>query len=203
MHHPKLDFQWFPLHFPSYFLYMGTVGANMSDRGTFSGDSAVDAKTKKEHKVPLLKLFSFADFYDCVLMALGSVGACIHGASVPVFFIFFGKLINVIGLAYLFPKEASHKVAKYSLDFVYLSIAILFSSWTEVACWMHTGERQAAKMRMAYLKSMLNQDIGLFDTEASTGEVISAITSDIIIVQDALSEKCLPHVLRLLRSRKK
>jgi len=54
---------------------------------------------------------------------------------------------------------------------------------------MHTGERQAAKMRMAYLKSMLNQDISLFDTEASTGEVISAITSDIIVVQDALSEK--------------
>ncbi|XP_020206205.1 ABC transporter B family member 2 [Cajanus cajan] len=161
----------------------------MSDRGTFSGDSAIESKSKKEHKVSLLKLFSFADFYDYVLMAVGSVGACVHGASVPVFFIFFGKLINVIGLAYLFPKEASHKVAKYSLDFVYLSIAILFSSWTEVACWMHTGERQAAKMRMAYLKSMLNQDISLFDTEASTGEVISAITSDIIIVQDALSEK--------------
>ncbi|CAJ1931114.1 unnamed protein product [Sphenostylis stenocarpa] len=163
--------------------------AKMSDRGTFSGDSAADAKSKKEHKVSLLKLFSFADFYDCILMAVGSIGACVHGASVPVFFIFFGKLINVIGLAYLFPKEASHKVAKYSLDFVYLSVAILFSSWTEVACWMHTGERQAAKMRMAYLKSMLNQDISLFDTEASTGEVISAITSDIIIVQDALSEK--------------
>lgn len=54
---------------------------------------------------------------------------------------------------------------------------------------MHTGERQAAKMRMAYLRSMLNQDITLFDTEASTGEVISAITSDITIVQEALSEK--------------
>lgn len=59
----------------------------------------------------------------------------------------------------------------------------------EVACWMYTGERQAAKMRMAYLRSMLSQDISLFDTEASTGEVISAITSDIIVVQDALSEK--------------
>lgn len=54
---------------------------------------------------------------------------------------------------------------------------------------MHSGERQAAKMRMAYLRSMLSQDISLFDTEASTGEVISAITSDIIVVQDAISEK--------------
>ncbi|KAL0395431.1 UNVERIFIED_CONTAM: ABC transporter B family member 2 [Sesamum latifolium] len=131
--------------------------------------------------VGLRKLFAFADGYDYFLMFVGSVGACVHGASVPVFFIFFGKLINIIGLAYLFPKEASHKVAMYSLDFVYLSIVVMFSSWT--------GERQAAKMRMAYLKSMLSQDISIFDTEASTGEVISAITTDIIVVQDAISEK--------------
>ena len=94
----------------------------MADRSTFSGDlSAVNPRKenkesggerKKQHNVSFLKLFSFADYYDYVLMAIGSVGACVHGASVPVFFIFFGKLINVIGLAYLFPKEASHKVAK-------------------------------------------------------------------------------------------
>ncbi|KQK00850.1 ABC transporter B family member 2 [Brachypodium distachyon] len=144
---------------------------------------------QKVEKVPFLKLFSFADRWDYVLMAVGSLGACAHGASVPVFFIFFGKLINIIGIAYLFPTEVSGRVAKYSLDFVYLGVVILFSSWTEVACWMHTGERQAAKMRLAYLRSMLEQDIAVFDTEASTGEVINAITSDILVVQDAISEK--------------
>ncbi|GJZ82611.1 retrovirus-related pol polyprotein from transposon TNT 1-94 [Tanacetum coccineum] len=162
--------------------------------GDDGGGDTKKTQTEKPKRVPMLKLFAFADSYDYLLMFLGSVGACIHGASVPVFFIFFGKLINIIGLAYLFPKEASHKVAKYSLDFVYLSVVILFSSWTEVACWMHSGERQAAKMRMAYLRSMLSQDISLFDTEASTGEVISAITSDIIVVQDAISEKFDLHV---------
>ncbi|TXG54266.1 hypothetical protein EZV62_019522 [Acer yangbiense] len=173
----------------------------MTTPGSFSGtnhDHETNSKIEEEEEegkkqaqrsVPLLKLFKFADTYDCVLMLLGSIGACLHGASVPIFFIYFGKLINIIGLAYLFPKTAAPQVAKYSLDFVYLSVAILFSSWLEVACWMHTGERQAAKMRMAYLRSMLNQDISLFDTEASTGEVIAAITSDIIVVQDALSEK--------------
>ncbi|XP_027085579.1 ABC transporter B family member 10 [Coffea arabica] len=165
-------------------------------QGSFSGneDSKEEMKNeeeerKKPRKIPLIKLFKFADAYDYFLMFVGAIGACVHGASVPVFFIFFGKMIDIIGLAYLFPAEASHKVGKYSLDFVYLSVVILFSSWTEVACWMHTGERQAAKMRMAYLRAMLNQDISLFDTEASTGEVISAITSDIIVVQDAISEK--------------
>lgn len=148
-----------------------------------------EEEEEAKKKVPFFKLFAFADFYDYVLMAIGSLGACVHGASVPVFFIFFGKLINIIGIAYLFPASVSHRVAKYSLDFVYLGIVILFSSWTEVACWMHTGERQAAKMRMAYLKSMLSQDIGHFDTESSIGEVTTAITTDVLAVQDAISEK--------------
>jgi len=87
-----------------------------------SGDPAPEKeKEMTQPKVSLLKLFSFADFYDCVLMTLGSVGACIHGASVPIFFIFFGKLINIIGLAYLFPKQASHRVAKV---FQYFSLFI-------------------------------------------------------------------------------
>lgn len=155
-------------------------------------DDNDDGKKKKSvvvQKVSLSKLFSFADPYDYFLMLMGSIGAIIHGVSVPIFFIFFGKLINLVGVAYLFPRETSHDVAKYSLDFVYLSVAILFSSWVEVACWMNTGERQAAKMRMAYLRAMLNQDITLFDTEASTGEVINAITSEVLVVQDAISEK--------------
>jgi len=45
---------------------------------------------------------------------------------------------------------------------------------------------------------MLNQDIRLFDTEASTGEVIAAITSDIIVVQDAISEKVSSFFLKTL-----
>ncbi|OVA02909.1 ABC transporter [Macleaya cordata] len=150
-----------------------------------------EEKKKSIHeKVSFLKLFAFADFLDYVLIGIGSLGACVHGASVPVFFIFFGDLINVIGTALLSPASSvSDKVAKYSLDFVYLSVVIMFSSWAEVACWMYTGERQAAKMRLAYLRSMLNQDISLFDTEVSTGEVIATITCDIIVVQDAISEK--------------
>ncbi|KAL8150536.1 hypothetical protein V2J09_020344 [Rumex salicifolius] len=159
----------------------------MEDHKKSSGEE--DDDKKRVNKVSMLKLFGYADSYDWLLMLVGSIGAIVHGASVPVFFIFFGKLINLIGMAYLFPRETSHQVAKYSMDFVYLSIAIMFSSWVEVACWMHTGERQAAKIRMAYLRSMLNQDITLFDTESSTGEVVNAITSEILVVQDAISEK--------------
>ncbi|VAI48187.1 unnamed protein product [Triticum turgidum subsp. durum] len=178
------------------------AGQNQNEAGGGGGDNGrkkAGAEEKVE-KVPFMKLFSFADRWDYVLMAVGSVGACAHGASVPVFFIFFGKLINIIGIASFFPAMVSGRVAKYSLDFVYLGVVILFSSWTEVACWMHTGERQAAKMRLAYLRSMLDQDIAVFDTEASTGEVINAITSDVLVVQDAISEKVLEEVIGNVRT---
>ncbi|XP_068649595.1 ABC transporter B family member 10-like [Aristolochia californica] len=168
---------------------MNVEGPAYAGDGEDKRKSSKDDEEEANKRIPFLKLFAFADFYDYVLMFIGSLGACVHGASIPVFLIFFGKLINIIGVAYLFPASVSHEVTKYALDFVYLGLVILFSSWTEVACWMHTGERQAAKMRLAYLRSMLSQEIRIFDTEASTGEFIAAITSDVLIIQDAISEK--------------
>uniref|UniRef100_M1BH79 p-glycoprotein n=1 Tax=Solanum tuberosum TaxID=4113 RepID=M1BH79_SOLTU len=103
--------------------------SNISKMKQKNNNNGEEERKKIHQKVSLLKLFSFADSYDYLLMILGSIGACLHGASVPVFFIFFGKMINIAGLAYLFPAQTSHKVAKYSLDFVYLSVVILFSSW--------------------------------------------------------------------------
>ncbi|PIN11524.1 Multidrug/pheromone exporter, ABC superfamily [Handroanthus impetiginosus] len=54
---------------------------------------------------------------------------------------------------------------------------------------MWTGERQSTKMRIKYLESALNQDIQFFDTEVRTSDVVSAINTDAVMVQDAISEK--------------
>jgi ABC-type multidrug transport system fused ATPase/permease subunit len=65
---------------------------------------------------------------------------------------------------------------------------------------MQTGERQSARMRVAYLKAMLAQDVGFFDTDASTGEIVSRISSDTVLVQDAISEKVRQRVLEICDS---
>ena len=59
----------------------------------------------------------------------------------------------------------------------------------EISCWMWTGERQSTKMRIKYLEAALNQDIQFFDTEVRTSDVVFAINSDTVMVQDAISEK--------------
>lgn len=60
---------------------------------------------------------------------------------------------------------------------------------TEVTCWIVTGERQSARIRGLYLKTILRQDITFFDTETTTGEVIGRMSGDTVLIQDALGEK--------------
>lgn len=52
-----------------------------------------------------------------------------------------------------------------------------------------SGERQSTKMRITYLEAALNQDIPYFDTEVRTSDVVFAINTDAVMVQDAISEK--------------
>lgn len=54
---------------------------------------------------------------------------------------------------------------------------------------MQTGERQTARLRVKYIQSILEQDISFFDTDARDENIISHITSDAILVQDAIGDK--------------
>lgn len=56
-----------------------------------------DPDKKKEQSLPFFHLFSFADKFDCFLMILGSLGAIVHGSSMPVFFLLFGEMVNGFG----------------------------------------------------------------------------------------------------------
>jgi ATP-binding cassette, subfamily B (MDR/TAP), member 1 len=51
------------------------------------------------------------------------------------------------------------------------------------------GERSALRMRREYLKAVLRQEVGFFDTEVSTGEVMQSISSDVAQIQDVMGDK--------------
>lgn len=61
--------------------------------------------------------------------------------------------------------------------------------WAEIACWMYTGERQVGTLRKRYLEAVLMQDVGFFDTDARTGDIVFGVSTDTLLVQDAISEK--------------
>lgn len=64
------------------------------------GDQQEPVKSKGDEEtktVPFLKLFSFADSTDILLMILGTIGAVGNGASLPIMSILFGDLVNSFG----------------------------------------------------------------------------------------------------------
>ncbi|KAI3957312.1 hypothetical protein MKW98_003033 [Papaver atlanticum] len=135
------------------------------------------------------ELFRFADRLDYVLMGIGTVGALVHGCSLPVFLRFFADLVNSFGSNANNVDKMMQEVLKYAFYFLVVGAAIWASSWAEISCWMWTGERQSTKMRIKYLEAALSQDIQYFDTEVRTSDVVFAINSDAVMVQDAISEK--------------
>ena len=54
---------------------------------------------------------------------------------------------------------------------------------------MITGERQAARIRNLYLKTILRQEIAFFDQYTNTGEVVGRMSGDTVLIQDAMGEK--------------
>jgi len=54
---------------------------------------------------------------------------------------------------------------------------------------MYASERQLFQLRLAYLRAVLNQEIGAFDTELTSAKVISGISKHMSVIQDAIGEK--------------
>lgn len=144
----------------------------------------------KVQRVAYHKLFSFADKVDYVLMVVGGTAAVLHGAAVPVFFIYFSRLINDLGHSMGDPMKQTAEVSRYSMNFFYLGIHCLVTAWLEVSCWMITGERQSARIRTKYLHAILSEEVGFFDTDSCTSELVSRISSDTLLVQEAIGDKC-------------
>ncbi|VAH78658.1 unnamed protein product [Triticum turgidum subsp. durum] len=138
-------------------------------------------------RVSFTGMFRYADRTDQLLMLVGTLAALANGVSQPLMTVIFGDMIDAFGGAT--SDNVLHRVNKAVLSFVYLGIGTAVVSFLQVACWTITGERQATRIRSLYLKSVLRQDISFFDVEMTTGQIVSRMSGDTVLVQDAIGEK--------------
>ncbi|XP_010271023.2 PREDICTED: ABC transporter B family member 4-like [Nelumbo nucifera] len=159
------------------------------------GDEKQDLKKKGEEdersekkSIPYYKLFSFADGTDMGMMVVGTISGIANGVSMPLVILLFGQLIDSFGHTQG-TNNVVHEISKVCLKLIYLAAGTAVAAFLQVACWMITGERQAARIRSLYLKTILRQDIGFFDREANPGEVVGRMSGDTVLIQDAIGEK--------------
>ncbi|CAI0380114.1 unnamed protein product [Linum tenue] len=95
-------------------------------------------------------------------------------------------------------------VNKYSLRLLYVALFVGLAAFVEGMCWTRTAERQTSKMRTQYLKAVLRQDVGFFDTQeggSTTFQVVTTISGDANSIQVAICDKipnCLMYIATFL-----
>lgn len=73
-------------------------------------------------QVSFFGLFTTADTLDYILMFFGSIGACVHGAVLPVFFVLFGGMIDTLGKYSSDPHQMASRISQ--VDKVSISVMI-------------------------------------------------------------------------------
>ncbi|CAK9878849.1 unnamed protein product [Sphagnum jensenii] len=151
------------------------------------------AKKSRAHRqsVPYFKLFKYADSIDVLLMTVGTICAIVDGLIWPAIAYVQARIVSKFAsLLHSDPELAAQKISSYALILVYISIVSGLASYLEISCWMYTGERQAGRIRAKYVRAILRQNVGYFDTESSnTAAVVSSVSADTMLLQDAISEK--------------
>jgi ATP-binding cassette subfamily B (MDR/TAP) protein 1 len=109
----------------------------------------------------IAETFSQATSYDYMLMFFGSLGGLVTGFSLPFFNILFGRILdNLNGSASSFSKNINF----LCIVFCIVAAANLLSGWMQEALWTRAGARMTQKFRENYVRAILAQEIGWFDT---------------------------------------
>ncbi|KAJ0987478.1 hypothetical protein J5N97_005834 [Dioscorea zingiberensis] len=170
-------------HIPYYVEEGGDYnGYDVDDDGEDSeGDyDDDDDEIRAPPPVGLFSLFKYSTKWDMVLVLLGCIGALINGGSLPWYSFLFGDFVNKIAIDSVTDTDKMMEDVK---KLVHVAFHI------EITCWRIVGERSSQRIRTEYLRAILRQDIGFFDTEVSTGDVMHGISSDVAQIQEVMGEK--------------
>ncbi|KAI3935577.1 hypothetical protein MKW92_031820 [Papaver armeniacum] len=144
----------------------------------------LDGDDQDKEEVPYYKLFSFADQYDILMISIGVISSIGTGIGMPLLVLMLGQVLDSLGNF-----DKINLVNKIALKTVYLGIVVGVATFVQISCWIAAGERQASRIRVAYLQAVLKQDITFFDKKTTTAQVIVSLTCDTGIIQDAIGEK--------------
>ncbi|KAK6154401.1 hypothetical protein DH2020_008649 [Rehmannia glutinosa] len=146
-------------------------------------------------------IFRYADKTDKLLMFFGTLGSIGDGLQIPLMMFVLSDVINEYGN--LNSGISIRTVDKYALRLLYVAIGVGLSAFIEGLCWARTAERQTSRMRLEYLKSVLKQEVGFFDSQgadsSTTFQVVSTISSDSNTIQSTIGEK-IPDCLAYMSS---
>ena len=134
--------------------------------------------------VAFRKLFRFADRLDCALLSLAMTCAVGSGVVMPLVSLILAELLNGVS------DTASYadKVNTAALYMTLVSVGAFIFLGGGAGLSFISSQRQAHRLRKAYLRALLRQDIGYADTN-SLPEQAARLAEDTISIQSGIGDK--------------
>ncbi|CRG87735.1 Multidrug resistance protein 1 [Talaromyces islandicus] len=135
--------------------------------------------------------WTYANQWDYIVLTLSSIAGIAAGAANPLLVVIFGQLADTFTGFENGSKSGAtlrSQTNKFALYYVYLAVAEFVLIYTSTVGFYWSGDRIVRRMRRAYLKAIIRQNMSFFDT-LGIGKVTSHITSDMTTIQEALTSK--------------
>lgn len=181
------NFQFSGLSWSLTLVSLTMKGAKVTDVADSSSDSKGqnDNDDEKSSPATMKQLFMLADSSDMLLFYVGTVGALVNGTGDPLMMVFFSEsLKNLSGD----PDDLLKDMTQVAYIMITLGCILLVFAALQYYCFSMLTKRLTHKLRMAWFKAVVRQDIGWFDTN-NAGEMPGRISSALIAYETAMGGK--------------
>ncbi|KAL3465727.1 P-loop containing nucleoside triphosphate hydrolase protein [Aspergillus heterothallicus] len=138
------------------------------------------------------RVWKYSTVQGHLIRACGLLASIACGAAFPLMNIVFGTLIDNFNdweAGLLSASEFRSRVSKNALWFTYLFIALFVFSSTNSACLRFTATQSVKSLRRDFLRSILRQEIGYFDSSCLPGTVATLLSSNADLIEISMGEK--------------
>ena len=119
-----------------------------------------DEQKKKQETVSYSKiLLTFADGTDIAYLTVGWIASIVTGVAMPSFVFLFGNIVD----DYASADDLVHAISKIAVEFTLIGVGVWITSYFYYAMLVIMAERIGRSTKVAYLKSILQQEVGWFD----------------------------------------
>ena len=157
-------------------------GAKVADAVIDSNDAKSDGKAPT---ATLRQLFMLADSEDYALFYAGTIGALVNGTGDPLMMVFFAESLKSLSGH---PDDLLKEMTRVAYIMIILGCILLVFATLQYYCYSMLTKRLTHKLRMAWFRAVIRQDIGWFDTN-SAGEMPGRISSALIAYETAMGGK--------------
>ncbi|XP_047217708.1 ATP-binding cassette, sub-family B (MDR/TAP), member 4 isoform X1 [Girardinichthys multiradiatus] len=175
-------------------------------------DEKTEKKKEKEAKEAMVGPFSlvssaatsdlllFADYWDVMMICIGTVMAVANGAVLPLMCIVFGDMTdslvnsasNVSNPNVTIPGNMTYpleeEITTFAIHYSILGAVVLIAAYLQVSLWTLAAGRQVKCIRKLFFHRIMQQDIGWFDVN-ETGELNTRLTDDVYKIQEGIGDK--------------